>query len=874
MQVITTHTNADFDTLASMLAAKKLYPDARLVFPGSQERGVRDFLLKSTFYIFQFEKAKDIDLNAVDTLILVDIRQSSRIGRFSEILKNPELKVYIYDHHPASVEDIHGDMEYILPYGSTTTILTHIIIDKGIDILPDEATVMLLGIYEDTGSLTYPSTTVKDFEAAAFLLSNGGDLRLVSDILAKELTAEDINLMNELLASATTCTVEGIDVVITTATVEHHIGDIALLVHKIRDISSMDVVISLVMMEDKVYLVARSRIKEVDVGEIAKEFGGGGHPSAASASIKDMTLIEAKEKLILLLNEKVRPRKRAKDLMSAAPIAIKARDTLERARDVLVRYSLNAMPVVKGSKVVGFISRQVVEKAMYHKLEDLPVEEYMTAEFEKVNLNSPLSRIQEIIIEHNQRILPVIEGGRLEGVITRTDLLRFLHDIAIKEKPYLREEEGFTTRKKYIKKLMKETLPIRVFKMLNDIGEIAMNLGCMAYVVGGFVRDILLRNENLDIDIVVEGDGIEFALKFASEYGCRVKSHKRFRTAVIIFPDGFKVDVATARLEYYERPGALPTVETSSIKLDLYRRDFTINTLAISLNPGSFGKLLDFYGGLRDIKAKSLRVIHNLSFVEDPTRVFRAVRFEKKFGFTLGKHTLKLIKNAVKLNLFKTLSGSRLFVELKIILNEEDVVDILKKLGDLDLLKFIHPSITLDKDEEKLLNKAQEVLAWFRLLYLEEKVERWLVLYLSLTNPMKQEEVVSLSKRFCIVKRYSWSVIDKRDYCLDALHKLLKGKPRHSDVYHILKTFPMECLLYMMAVVKKEEVRRTISNYVTRLRNYRPKLSGSDLMALNIPQGPECGKILQKLLEMGLDGEIKTREDEIEFVRKISRRRR
>ena len=171
------------------------------------------------------------------------------------------------------------------------------------------------------------------------------------------------------------------------------------------------------------------------------------------------------------------------------------------------------------------------------------------------------------------------------------------------------------------------------------IGKTAEDFNYNAYVIGGFVRDLFLYRSNEDIDVVIEGDGIAFARQFSKEMGTRVHTHEKFGTAVVIFPDGFKIDVASARMEYYKFPAALPTVEMSSLKLDLFRRDFTINTLAIELNPEKFGKLLDFFSAQKDIKDKVLRVLHNLSFVEDPTRVFRALRFEQRFGFTIGKLT-------------------------------------------------------------------------------------------------------------------------------------------------------------------------------------------------------------------------------------------
>jgi tRNA nucleotidyltransferase (CCA-adding enzyme) len=225
--------------------------------------------------------------------------------------------------------------------------------------------------------------------------------------------------------------------------------------------------------------------------------------------------------------------------------------------------------------------------------------------------------------------------------------------------------------------------------MLKRIGEVADEFGYGAYVVGGFVRDLFLYRLNEDVDIVIEGDGIAFAKKYAKLEGTRIHTYEKFGTAVIIFPDGYKIDVASARLEYYKFPAALPIVEMSSIKLDLYRRDFTINTLAIQLNSEKFGTLIDFFSARKDVKEKIIRVLHNLSFVEDPTRVFRAIRFEQRFGFTIGKLTNGLIENAVNMNFFQGLSGRRVLGELKQILEEDNPVPAIIRLNDFDLLKFI-----------------------------------------------------------------------------------------------------------------------------------------------------------------------------------------
>ncbi|RLB06596.1 MAG: polya polymerase, partial [Deltaproteobacteria bacterium] len=286
MDVIITHINADFDALASMLAAQKLYPEAKLVFPGSQEKGLRDFFVRSTFYVLEADRVKDIELENIKRLIIVDTRQRSRIGKFAQIVGKPGLEIHIYDHHPPSADDVRGTLEVIEERGATITILLKLLKQKRISITPDEATVMMLGIYEDTGSLTFSSTTEEDFCAAAYLLSKGASLNIISDMITRELTAEQVFLLNDLIRSAERYNIRGVEVVVTTGSSDRYIGDVAVLVHKLKDMENLNVVFALIRMEERVYLIGRSRLEEVNVAEVAVEFGGGGHPTAASATIR------------------------------------------------------------------------------------------------------------------------------------------------------------------------------------------------------------------------------------------------------------------------------------------------------------------------------------------------------------------------------------------------------------------------------------------------------------------------------------------------------------------------------------------------------------------------------------------------------------
>jgi tRNA nucleotidyltransferase (CCA-adding enzyme) len=309
LTVITSHINADFDAFASMLAAKKLYPDALVVFPGSQEKNLRDFFVKSMAYMYDIVRIRDVNLEDVDRLVLVDTRQASRIGNFAKIIDRSDLEIHIYDHHPRMPDDLDGTVEVVEMTGATITIMTKILREKEIEVTPEEATIMALGLYEDTGSFTFASTTEDDYLAASYLLSKGANLNIVSNMVTREMSPEQVSLLNEMIQGATHHTINGVDVVITSVSSETYVADFALLVHKFRDMEALDVVFALATMENRVYLVGRSRLSEVDVGEIAMAFGGGGHPSAASASLKGQTAIQAKEKLFALLRKYINPRR-------------------------------------------------------------------------------------------------------------------------------------------------------------------------------------------------------------------------------------------------------------------------------------------------------------------------------------------------------------------------------------------------------------------------------------------------------------------------------------------------------------------------------------------------------------------------------------
>jgi len=871
LEVITTHMNADFDALASMLAAKKLYPEAILVFPGAQEQNLRNFFLESTSYLFDFVRIKDVDLTKVKRLILVDTRQKKRIGKFEKLLGKDELEIHIYDHHPPSDDDIKGDFEVVRERGALASILSGIIREKGIKIAPEEATLLSLGIYEDTGSFTYSSTTAEDYEAAAWLLEQGASLNTISDMLTRELTAEQVWLLNDLMASATRNTINGIEVVIAKVRSDRYIGDFAVLVQKFMEMENLNVIFALAQMENRVYLVARSRIPEVNAAEIAFEFGGGGHPQAASATITDKTLIQAEEDLNAFLLGRLNFERLAKDMMTSPAIHTSPEASIREAGDTLTSYNINALMVVDETKTLkGYITRQMVDRAISLGLEMRPIREYMNVEFYHVGPETTLNRIQDLIIRNKVRILPVLQDSQLIGVITRTDLLNILIERSSTPEFLYESEEEIPrfVRKKNIANLLKERIPDRIIGLLKELGEAADGLDFNAYLVGGLVRDVILKRKNLDVDIVIEGDGIKFARACADRLGAKVRSYPKFGTAVLIMPDGFKIDIATARMEHYESPAAPPVVMLSSLRRDLFRRDFTINTLAVHLNKGHYGTLIDHFGAMRDIKERVLRVLHNLSFVEDPTRILRAIRFEQRFGFRIGKLTESLIQNAVNIHCFENLSGQRLFLELKLILKEEDPVGAIERMHGYHLLKFFSPELRLTEEVGEVLKRIKGILVWFNLLYLGVAYKPWKVYFLGLTSSLSDQALSNLAERMEVYEGEIVGMISARQELRQALKEVSRLKEKkHYSLYRIFSPVAPELLLYGMAETRSEKIKKSMSLFFTKLRGTKVSLNGRDLITMGYKPGPLFKEIFDSILEAKLDGDVSTKEDEIEFVK-------
>lgn len=867
LTLVTCHMNADFDAFASLVASQFLYPGAVLLFPGSQERTLQVFYADTACFMYNFKKAEELDMGSFERLVVVDTRQRSRVPHVHELLDKEGLEIHLWDHHPNSADDIPAQFSMVAPLGATTTLMLREIRARNLALSCQDATVLGLGIYADTGSFTFSSTVAEDYMAAAWLRQQGMDVNSIADLAAHELTSAHVQALNSLLESATSYEFNGTSVVMADTSMESYLGDFAYLAHKLMEMERFDVLFALGRMEDRVLIVARSRQEAINVGQVCAALGGGGHAYAASATVRDKTMNQVRDEIFQQLYAQANPDKHASDYMSSPAVGIEEDRSIKDAEELMLRFGLKAVPVfAKGTRrCVGILDAQTASRAVSHGLHALSLDIYMQRRVQTIAPGAALGDIMEIIVGARQRLVPVVQDEDVVGVVTRTDLINvFVEEPGGVPKP-LREN----SKERNVSKLMRDRLPRFCLTLLEKAGALGDKLGLPVYAVGGFVRDLLLEKPNQDIDLVVEGNGIAYARELAELLGGRVREHKEFLTSVVIFEESpgeeRHIDVATARLEYYEYPAALPTVELSSIKMDLFRRDFTVNALAIRLEKGSFGRLVDFFGGQRDIRDKLIRVLHTLSFVEDPTRCLRAVRFEQRYGFRLGPGAEKLVKNALNLKLMDKLSGGRLFHELKLIFDEADPVACLSRLNDIGLLPAIHPKLSLNPAKVELLRTLTDMLDWYRLLYFENKPQRWFVYLLGLCRTLNYQETSAVFERLGLPQAQRAEALQLRERIRNTLPRLeawQKSGGKVSELCRILENMPLDGLLFMMGRTTLDVARMSISRYITVWSREKLDITGHDLMAMGLEPGPLFGQIMRKVMAAKLDGEAPTPESQ------------
>jgi tRNA nucleotidyltransferase (CCA-adding enzyme) len=864
MEILTTHINADFDGLAAMVAALRLHPEARLFFPGSREESVRRMLESGLVEISEL-KRKDIDPSLLTRVILCDVRQRDRIGVVAEWLEeNPGIEVWAYDHHPPAESDIAVSGGIVdAEAGSTSTVLSEEMERRGIPVSPTEASLLLLGIYEDTGSLTHATTGPRDLQAALRLLGHGGDLALVRRFVTRPLSAQHLDILYRMTHGLEIHRIRGHRVGLVEIDLDDYVEELAPLVSRCLEIFDLPLLFALFSeaASERVTLIARGNVPGLDLGQaLAVVAGGGGHATAAAARLKATTVLEARERLLAFLHRSLPPSARARDLMIAPFFELAAATTVDEAKARLNGWRVNAVPVIHDSKVIGVVTRTLLDAAIQHGLGGRPLERVTAPELVWADPEAPAEEVEEKILAGRSRFVLVgdPQAGRPLGLITRMQVLRHLHGrLADFEERFDRRAEQQKEKRQKITQLLERLLPAALKERVETIARVSREAGVPVYIVGGFVRDLLLERDLLreqqDLDLMVEGDGLDFAARLAAALGGRMREHRAFLTAVVVDRDGFHIDVATARSEFYRAPAALPEVRMSALRQDLFRRDFTINTLAVRLGPEPTPELIDYFGGRKDLNDKVLRVLHSLSFIDDPTRVLRAVRLELRLGFRISPETLRLADVALAEGIFEHLSGARLREELERLLDDPGLaLRGIDRLAELGVLRVLHPRLELTAAARERLRAARAAADWYLLEGLTEPTLRpWRLMLLALTQDLDAAERVLLADRLLLAGEDRRLLTDFPAH-LAAARRALRGAPPHRAA-EALEPLAGEELLLLLAE-GDDEVRAWVRRDLSELRRLRLEIRGADLIAAGVPPGPGIGRALQAARRARLDG--------------------
>ena len=731
--VIVTHGNTDFDALASMLAARRLYPEAAVCLSGSLNRNVREFVRLHADELDAVEPAR-LELDAIRRLIVVETVHAARLGELEPVARDPDVEKVVFDHHGELPDWAPAEAVVLSEDASLTTTLVGVLAERELAVDPLEATVFALGIHEDTGSLTFPETSTRDAEALAWCLRHGASQDLVTDYLHMPLLPDERELLTALLDRIETRELAGIELLLAAAEWRPVDVSVSHLASKLVELTDAKALVCLVEMGDRVFAVTRSRVPEIDAAALAAALGGGGHATAASASFKG-TLAEARTRVDEGFGPAVREPVRARDLMASPPRHVSPDETVARAMVLCQRHGQSGILVLDGDRLVGVVSREDLDKAIGHGLSHAPVKGIMGGRVPTCDPDAPLGELQRLLAGAREGRVAVCRGEHVVGVVTRSDVLGALGapggDEAVPGESLRRELESLGRLR-------------RVFEAVQAVSEHVDGV----YLVGGTVRDILLGEKGFDVDIAVEGDAIALAQALADELGGRVRPHEKFGTAVVVYDGEERVDVVTARTEFYESPAALPTVEHATIREDLFRRDFTINAMAVSLKGADYGRLVDPFGGRPDLEARAIRVLHNLSFIDDPTRIFRAIRYENRYGLRMEPHTERLARATIEMGLVGDLSSARLRDELVALLDEREVRHSLLRLAELGAAVAIHPHLAADEE-------AVELLA--RLLELRERygldVPSWRLGLAALARKMPPDEIYGWGERLKLRRR-------------------------------------------------------------------------------------------------------------------------
>ncbi|MEQ8386648.1 MAG: CBS domain-containing protein [Coleofasciculus sp. A1-SPW-01] len=918
MDLILCHTISDFDALGAAVGLTRLKTGAKLVLTGGAHPAVRDFLALHRDEYALIER-RSVKVDQIHSLVVVDTQKRDRLGKAAQWFDLPYLTaIELYDHHGDTDSDIPATFRQVEPVGATTTLIVEQLQQTSIQLTTAEATVMALGIHVDTGSLTFDQTTPRDAMALAWVMAQGANIRQIADYVDPGLSPQLQQLLTTALEQLQSENYQGNTLSWVFLKTQDYVPGLSSLASRLVDLTESDALLlaaeyggdvetchgtsgSREAGEDvsesnnqqskssRLTIIGRSRIPGTNLNALLQPLGGGGHSQAAAVTLRHDNPPEVLPQLVDQFKEQIPQPLSALELMSSPVRTIRPDTTVGEAQRILLRYGHSGLSVVdEHDQLIGIISRRDIDLALHHGLGHAPVKGYMTRNLKTITPQTSLPEIESLMVTYDIGRLPVLENGQLVGIVTRTDVLRQVRQ------DQERWGETCPIQMTYPSSRllnMRERLAPALWQLLTQAAQEAQERGWHLYLVGGAVRDVLLADESQpllleDVDLVVDGfhraadvgAGVTLAKALRERYpNARLDVHGAFQTAALLWHndpvlDSLWIDIATARTEFYPYPAANPEVEASSIRQDLYRRDFTINAMAARLTGrrGEALPLLDFFGGMLDLRSRQIRVLHANSFIEDPTRIYRAVRFAVRLGFELEPQTQDYIQYALESGVYERSLGAntrapaletRLKAELKYILEAPYWQRAFQLIGSLGALRCLHPSLKLDP---LLWWRVRLIDRWLRRFDPDQTLKHWQMRLEVLIAHLEPQERGKVAENL----QLPIDSIERLQHLGQAQTEVVESLPqcqRPSEVVLLLRQYKLPTLV-LIAVHSSRAIRRKLWHYFTNLATVQAPLNGNDLKRLGYKPGPHYKEMLDALLTATLDGVIQDEADAQAFL--------
>ncbi|PZC52919.1 polynucleotide adenylyltransferase [Mesotoga sp. TolDC] len=855
MKVITTHRNPDFDAFASAVAAQKLYPDHVIVFGGQLVPTLKGFL-SSKSLLLSFYNVNELKIFGLSSLIIVDTSDVKRIPSALQRMIGKSTQVRFFDHHKTSLS---GSQQGIFKeLGACTTLLCNQLRKKKKEISRNEATLFAAAIYRETGNFTHASTKAQDLRTAAWLIDIGAQPDDLGVYSSYRLSSAQQRLVESLILGLKSTSIRGVEINMATAKRDSLPAGFSLVVEKLWSFLGVENLVVLLETNNRVYFTLRSRYMNLDTAELEGILRNGGG-SYTLGFFEDCSLEDAEERIMRNFEDNIDRLIKVREIMSSPVRTVLVDMKVEDVFKIMQRTGHHTLPVVDREKIVGISKYRDIEKAMRHGLSERRIVEVIDRFFVTASADDSVQLVTDKMVENDTTAILILDNGILSGIVTRTDLLKSTFGRRRIIDPG--ESHGEQNYAKFpVEDLIEERTEKRIVTMLRFLGAVGSELNMPTYIVGGFVRDLLLNKQNLDLDIVVEGNANAFAETFKKYFSIKIVEHREFLASSMFFNDGLRIDVATARTEYYKKPAMLPEIEMSTIKKDLYRRDFSINAMAIKLNQEEFGILIDFFGSRKDLSNGVIRALHPLSFIEDPTRILRAVRFEQRFGFEIEVRTAELLKQCVAEGYLDRVTGQRLRDELIKTLDEPLPLKALRRLSGFGATEKLFPQSKFDRETDVMLDRYFSRRDRNSSLIGQDKMF-YSLLMIMLRNSDED------STEWCI-ERYGLTrnFLDRLTDAIGTAGRIVNEKPRKPSQFHsLLRTRKPETLNFVDSHLD-DDYDLLFLSYLKKSSRTELTIDGNVLKEkFGMNEGPEIREVLDGLFCARLDGLDEKKEDE--FVR-------